>query len=209
MNTIHEVIYRSQANFIYSKTFTDRFIGWLFTSRKAQALTFLRKYTHDLDSKGFSCDRHEDVTEFILNKLPKLLVEEPELFASDVWTDSTALHANTRARLFTIYKNYSIDRWKGYKTINKYETTKDLTMITTASPNVDVVRAMVYRRVWNDYTAELTSIDKIIALYLLDGSISLKQLEVSTGLKKSALYIRMEKIQNEIAKLTEGEMANV
>jgi len=199
MKTVSDNTYKRQAEWIYSKAFTDRYIGWCFSTKQPVAMTFLRKYNDELA-------RHDDVTEFIINKLPKLLANEPQLFTDDVWADATPLHSNLRARLFTIYKNYSINRWNRYKTINKYET-PEVPDMTTASPNIDLVRAITYRKLWIDYTADLTTTDKIIAMYLLDGALTMKELEAATGLKKSAIYIRIDKIKADLEKMVDEKMS--
>lgn len=199
MTNIQHKNYKCQAEFIYSKYFTNRFLGWCYSTHQAVSESFNRKYKND-------SARHEDVTEFIINKLPTLLIEEPELFAEAVWLDETILYSSLRARLFTIYKNYCINRWNRYKTIKKYESQPEELPMNTIAPNIDIVQALVYRQVWLDYTNELDATDKIIAIYLLDGALTMKQLEAASGLKKSALYIRIDKIKTDLANLVNEKM---
>ena len=205
MNTTSTDLYTQAANMIYAKTFTDRFLGYLFSSKRSVALTFVRKYNDKVM-------RHEDVTEFIVGKLPSLVVSEPELFSSHIWEDETSLHSDVRARLFTIFLNYTINRWHKYMTINHYEsgcTDEQWELLMKIKPdtktsNVEtkLSNAIAYRKVWLDYTNTLETIDRVIAMYLLDGCITFEELKADTGLKKTAIYARIERIKRELAGLT-------
>lgn len=183
--------------YIYSPIFTSRFKRWLYDTRKKVAMTFIRKYKDPIA-------RHEDIVEFIVSdKFQMLQITEPELFRIDVWIDRTFLYANLRSRFFTIYKNFTIDRWKRYKLIKNRElqilmedNQIEETMANDANP--DIVNALIYRQVWNQYTSTLNSTDKTIALFLLKGTITMPALEKAVGLKKSQIYIRLQKIENDI-----------
>lgn len=179
--------YSQAAELIYSTAFTTSFISWLFGTKRKTALTFARKYHDDTA-------RHEDVTEFIIGKLPALVQNEPELFSVETW--ATPGHV-LQARLFTIYHNYTTDRWRAYKRIKAAESIslEDIQMNNVPAVTPDLVNALAYKKAWNDYTSTLDSQDRIIALYLLDGALTMPQLEQIVGIKKSQIYVRIEKIR--------------
>ena len=176
--------------YFYSPIFTSRFKHWLFNTRKKIAITFIRKYKDPTA-------RHEDIVEFIISdKFQMLQIMEPELFQINVWIDRTYLYAHLRSRFFTIYKNFTINRWKRYRLIKNRELQIEETMANDANP--DIVNALIYRQVWSQYTSTLNSTDKTIALFLLKGAITMPALEKAVGLKKSQIYIRLQKIENDI-----------
>lgn len=183
--------------YIYSTAFTTRFVEWLFTSRRSTAPTFARKYRD-------AVARHEDVTEFIISKKVSLLMEEePALFELDIWADETMLFSGLRARFFTIYLNFTINRWKRYKRtqsrelqIFTAENSIEETMTNEANP--DIISALIYKQAWNQYTATLDSTDRTIALFLLKGTITMSALEKAVGLKKSQIYVKLQKIESDI-----------
>ena len=168
-----------------------------------------------MKSKAYSFEIKNLVTQFVAafdnviikrfneKREPDEQITEPELFRIDVWIDRTFLYANLRSRFFTIYKNFTIDRWKRYKLIKNRElqilmedNQIEETMANDANP--DIVNALIYRQVWNQYTSTLNSTDKTIALFLLKGTITMPALEKAVGLKKSQIYIRLQKIENDI-----------
>lgn len=186
--------------YIYSRVFTDRFVHWLFATRQRTARTFARKYQDPVA-------RHEDVTEFIVSKkFQTLQITEPGLFDIDVWIDRTDAFSQLRNRFFTIYRNFTINRWKRYQLVTSRElqifTTENSIEDTMANDtNPDIMNALIYRQAWNQYTSNLDAADKMIALYLLKGSISMAALEKAVGLKKSQIYLRIQIIEADIQAL--------
>lgn len=193
MNIADNIIYSQAAELIYSNNFKTRYIDYLFTTCKGTARTFLRKYN---DQEAW----HVDMAQFCVDRLPSICTTEPELVASATWQNNYADGLERlRARLFTIYHNYTTDRYRKYKTIRKYETQGDHLMLSDTKPSTtNLMRAITYRSVWGRYTDNLEATDKLIAFYLLDGAITMAALEELTGLKKSQIYLRLQRIRKEI-----------
>jgi hypothetical protein len=73
-----------------------------------------------------------------------------------------------------------------------------ITDIDIKTIETKMVNQIAYRKAWIKYTETLNSIDKVIAMYLLEGCITMKEVEMLTSLKKSAIYLRIPAIQAEI-----------
>lgn len=206
MNTTQSPLYLQAANMIYTKTWTDRFLTYLLYTHNKCAMTFIRKYQDDVM-------RHEDVTEFIVGDLAKLVEAAPTMFSSAVWEDETIAYSQERGYIYTCYLRFCIKRWLKYKKLiqhelNLTEEAWDTIMNTKAAPlsnNIEskLSNAITYRKLWLAYTDTLETIDKVVAMYLLDGCLSFEELKAATGLKKTALYARIEKIKKELAKISE------
>lgn len=204
MNTTNTLTYNQAAEMIYSKEFTNSLIKYLYVTKNKLFKTISRKYKDDVM-------RHEDVTEFIIDKLVSILQDKPQLLAVEVWNDSTDLYKAERCYFFKIYLNFCIDRFDKYCTIQKHEIqltdSQEQTMrakkadIDTKEVEAKLVNKIAFRKAWINYTDTLNSVEKIIAMYLLDGCLTMKELEALTGLKKSAIYLKIPAIQLEINKL--------
>lgn len=188
---------------IYSKAWTDRFLTYLFCTKNKCAMTFVRKY-HD------EVMRHEDVTEFIVGALGAFLETHPEMLALAIWEDETILYSRERGYVFTTYLRFCIKRWKNYLKKTQHLTfaddaTWEILMKTKAAPlsnNIEtkLANAIAFKNVWLKYTSSPNTIDQVIAMYFLDGCISFEEVKTVTGLKKTAIYARIERIKAELDK---------